>query len=565
MSKEIKDSKQNVQEVVDKEQVKEIKDINKVFEDVENNETFEERKYNNYSKNIKTKNSNLVVILLIVISSITILIAIFSTSFALFNISNTNIIDGISIKGINIGGLSKEEAKQKVEADINNQLSLDINLKYEEYETSINPAQIEFNYDIDSAIDAAYNIGRDGNIIENNYSILKTLINKKNIDLEFNYNTDNLNSLISDMDINLPNAIKQYSYYVEDGKLIITRGKEGNVIKKEELADEIIDKIQKVNQDEKNIVIPVELKSPDDIDIEKIHSEVFTEPKDAYYTTDPFTIYPHVEGVDFNMDEAKAMLQEVKDEYTINLQYTDPEITTNKIGTEAFPNLLSSFSTKYDASNKDRSTNLKLAMDKINGVVLMPGEEFSYNKVVGERTISAGYKEAKIYSNGKVIDGLGGGICQISTTLYDAVLYANLEVTSRRNHQFVTSYVKAGLDATVVYGSTDFKFKNSRSYPIKIVGEVDGGVAKIDIYGVKEETEYEVKLEPVVINYIPYTTKTIKDSSLPKGKTVVEQSGSNGVKTVTYKYLLLNGKVVSKTVLSNDTYNPMQRIIRVGS
>lgn len=565
MSKEIKDSKQNVQEVVDKEQVKEIKDINKVFEDVENNETFEERKYNNYSKNIKTKNSNLVVILLIVISSITILIAIFSTSFALFNISNTNIIDGISIKGINIGGLSKEEAKQKVEADINNQLSLDINLKYEEYETSINPAQIEFNYDIDSAIDAAYNIGRDGNIIENNYSILKTLINKKNIDLEFNYNTDNLNSLISDMDINLPNAIKQYSYYVENGKLIITRGKEGNVIKKEELADEIIDKIQKVNQDEKNIVIPVELKSPDDIDIEKIHSEVFTEPKDAYYTTDPFTIYPHVEGVDFNMDEAKAMLQEVKDEYTINLQYTDPEITTNKIGTEAFPNLLSSFSTKYDASNKDRSTNLKLAMDKINGVVLMPGEEFSYNKVVGERTISAGYKEAKIYSNGKVIDGLGGGICQISTTLYDAVLYANLEVTSRRNHQFVTSYVKAGLDATVVYGSTDFKFKNSRSYPIKIVGEVDGGVAKIDIYGVKEETEYEVKLEPVVINYIPYTTKTIKDSSLPKGKTVVEQSGSNGVKTVTYKYLLLNGKVVSKTVLSNDTYNPMQRIIRVGS
>ena len=565
MSKEIKDSKQNVQEVVDKEQVKEIKDINKVFEDVENNETFEERKYNNYSKNIKTKNSNLVVILLIVISSITILIAIFSTSFALFNISNTNIIDGISIKGINIGGLSKEEAKQKVEADINNQLSLDINLKYEEYETSINPAQIEFNYDIDTAIDAAYNIGRDGNIIENNYSILKTLINKKNIDLEFNYNTDNLNSLISDMDINLPNAIKQYSYYVEDGKLIITRGKEGNVIKKEELADEIIDKIQKVNQDEKNIVIPVELKSPDDIDIEKIHSEVFTEPKDAYYKTDPFTIYPHVEGVDFNMDEAKAMLQEVKDEYTINLQYTDPEITTNKIVTEAFPNLLSSFSTKYDASNKDRSTNLKLAMDKINGVVLMPGEEFSYNKVVGERTISAGYKEAKIYSNGKVIDGLGGGICQISTTLYDAVLYANLEVTSRRNHQFVTSYVKAGLDATVVYGSTDFKFKNSRSYPIKIVGEVDGGVAKIDIYGVKEETEYEVKLEPVVINYIPYTTKTIKDSSLPKGKTVVEQSGSNGVKTVTYKYLLLNGKVVSKTVLSNDTYNPMQRIIRVGS
>ena len=209
------------------------------------------------------------------------------------------------------------------------------------------------------------------------------------------------------MDINLPNAIKQYSYYIEDGKLIITRGKEGNVIKKEELKYEIIDKIQKESSDEKNIVIPVETKNPEDIDIEKIHNEVYTEPKDAYYTTNPFTIYPHVEGVDFNVDEAKTMLQEVKDEYTINLQYTNPQITTNKIGTEAFPNLLSSFSTKYDASNKNRSNNLKLAINKINGVVLMPGEEFSYNKVVGERTIAAGYKEAKIYSNGKVIDGLG--------------------------------------------------------------------------------------------------------------------------------------------------------------
>ena len=282
MAKEIKENKQNVQDKIDIKKEKEVKDINEVFENIENKETFEERKYNNYSKNAKTKNSNLVVILLIVISSLTILVAIFSTSFALFNISNTDIIDGISIKGIDVGGLSKEEAKQKIEADINSQLEKDINLKYEEYETSINPVQIEFSYDIDSAINVAYDIGRDGNIFENNYAIIKTLINKPNIDLEFSYNVDNLNSLISDMDINLPNAIKQYSYYVEDGKLIITRGKEGNVIKKEELAVEIIDKIQKVNQEEKNIDIPVEVKTPEDINIEKIHNEVYTEPKDAY-------------------------------------------------------------------------------------------------------------------------------------------------------------------------------------------------------------------------------------------------------------------------------------------
>ncbi len=123
--------------------------------------------------------------------------------------------------------------------------------------------------------------------------------------------------------------------------------------------------------------------------------------------------------------------------------------------------MLGSFTTKYDGTNTARTTNLKLAASKINETILSPGEEFSYNAIVGERTIAAGYKEAKVYSNGQVVDGLGGGICQISTTLFNAALYANLEITEIHNHQFVPSYVGAGRDATVVYGSKDFKFKNS--------------------------------------------------------------------------------------------------------
>ena len=138
------------------------------------------------------------------------------------------------------------------------------------------------------------------------------------------------------------------------------------------------------------------------------------------------------------------------------------------IGTEAFPDLLSTFSTKYAASNKNRTTNLILASNKINGTVLMPGEVFSYNKVVGKRTIAAGYKEAPIYVSGRVEDGLGGGICQITSTLYNAVVFANLEIVERSNHQFVPSYVGASRDATVVYGALDFKFKNNTDYTIII-------------------------------------------------------------------------------------------------
>ena len=227
--------------------------------------------------------------------------------------------------------------------------------------------------------------------------------------------------------------------------------------------------------------------------------------------------------------------------------------------------MISTFSTKYNAGNADRTTNLRLAANKINGTVLLPNEEFSYNAVVGERTINAGYKMAATYSNGTVVDGLGGGICQISSTLYDAVVMANLKITTRRNHQFVTSYVPAGKDATVVWGSQDFKFVNSRKYPVRITASVQGGVATVQVWGIKEDVEYDISIETKKIATIPPVTETIQDASLPAGQQKVVQAGSNGSKVEAYKVTKLNGQIVSTTLLSRDTYNAMKRIVRVGT
>ena len=313
--------------------------------------------------------------------------------------------------------------------------------------------------------------------------------------------------------------------------------------------------------------IPVINKEPDPIDIDKIHSEIYTEAKDAYYTKDPFTVYPEVEGVDFNVEEAKAIIAaEVKEEYVIPLIITKPNVTINQIGTEAFPDQLSTFTTRYDASDRDRTTNLVLACQKINGKVIMPGETFSYNDTLGPRTYAAGYKNAKIYENGQVVDGIGGGICQISSTLYNAALMSDMEIVERRNHQFVTSYVKEGRDATVVYGLTDFKFKNTRTYPVKIVASASGGIATVSIFGIKEaDREYTYSFNTEVISTIPYTTKYVEDSSLAPGQEVVKQKGANGVVTQTYMTKMLNGKIVSTELLSKDTYSAMQRIINRGT
>ena len=412
--------------------------------------------------------------------------------FTAYNLLNQNIAYGVSIKGVDVSNLSRSDARYQLDNYITANMPTEIKLKHGDFETTLSLEQLGVEFDTKSVVDSAYRIGREGNIFTDNYNVLSTMFNKVNLEPEGNVvDTDATISSIK-------NALSDFSI---------------------------------INNP---IEITVKSQSPASIDIEKIHNEIYKEPVDAYYTQDPFTIYPSENGLDFNIsiDEAKNIIGDgTEAEYTIPLKVLYPSVTTNMIGTEAFPDLLSSYSTKYAASNRDRTTNLILAANKINGTVLMPGETFSYNKVVGARTIAAGYKEAPIYVNGEVVDGLGGGICQITSTLYNAVVYANLEVTERSNHQFVPSYVTASRDATVVYGAIDFQFKNNRNYPIKIVCSVSGGIAQFQIFGLKQDDDYEVQI-------VSYET----------GRT------STAIYSEAYKILKRDGKEVSRELMSKDTY-----------
>ena len=335
------------------------------------------------------------------------------------------------------------------------------------------------------------------------------------------------------IEANLPDQLQQFAYYVEDDELIITNGVNGAGIEYDELKKSIIAAIQDISYSRSYIQIPTYTKYPEPINVDAVHDDVYRQVEDAYFTTEPYAVFPDVTGIDFDVDKMKSMIEEnpEQEEYVIELNYTEPNITINDLGKEAFPDLLASFSTKYVTSNKDRTTNLRLAASKIDGTVVMPGEIFSYNKVVGKRTIAAGYKEAAIYQDGGVTSGLGGGICQISTTLYNAAIQANMEIEERRNHMFVPSYSEAGKDATVVWGSTDFKFKNRRNYPIKIEASVSGGIAQINIYGLKNDDDYDLSIY----------TKTIKSTST----TLVVES---------YRAYRVNGEIVKMDKLYTDTY-----------
>ncbi|MBR3614841.1 MAG: VanW family protein [Clostridia bacterium] len=551
----------NIQEVNNKELIKSnLNVIAKVEEPPE------------YIKEMIKKRKRIRSLFITIVLSIVSIIAI-STSFAILNMNSSKIISGITIKNIDVSNMSKQDAINKLTEAMNKELIAEINLEYgNDYRATLKPEQIEFAYKVEEAIDNAYSIGRQGNILIDNYTIIYTLFAGKNIEIKYTYNEELLNQFVGDLNAKLPGLVVEPTYYIEENQLFVNKGTNGIRISENRLKEKIIQSIlarratiltDGFNQ---TLEIPIEEAEASAINMKAIHEEIYRKPQNAYYEKEPYKIYPDVDGVDLaiSVEEAQnIILEEDKQEYIFDLKITKAEKTLDDLGTEAFPYLISQFSTKYDASNRNRSTNLQIAAEKINGKVLMPGEEFSFNKIVGKRTVEEGYKDAAIYADGGVVDGLAGGICQISSTLYNSVLLANLQIAERRNHSFTTSYSPAGRDATVVWGKTDFRFINSRSYPIKIEATVKNGIAEFKLYGMQEEVEYEVRILPVRTQSIPYTTTYEQDATLIPGQQIIKQSGHAGCKVTTYKELRLNGEVISKEPISNDTYQPMRTIIRV--
>lgn len=522
------------------------------------------------SKEISHKKRKKVILCTVIpISILIVLLLLLSTIFALININNNKIMNGVFIQGIDVSNLTVEEAKQKVSSIVKEHMTSQILVKHLDFEGIFPPEQFGAYLDVNSTVEFAYSLGRNGNIFENNYAILNLMLKNKDISVDVKYDDALLASIIGELNNLLPDKVVNSDYYInDDTNLIITPGRDGTMVDVTAFKAKIQTLLNDLSNTEPTMEIPTTIVKADGIDIDDIYKNVYKVPVDAYYKTDPYVVYPSSNGIDFaiSIDEAKNMIATYQEEYTIPLKVLYPNVTTNQIGDEAFPDKLSSFSTSYKTSGSYRSTNVALAAQKIDGIVLMPGEIFSFNQTVGERTKSAGFKEATAYSGGKVVQEVGGGICQVSSTLYNAVLYSNLEIVERTNHGFEPSYVKPGLDATVSWGGPDFKFKNNRDYPIRIITDTSGKILKIYIYGLKKDTDYKVVLDSKYVASVPYKTIYQKDSSLKSGQSKVIQSGSNGCKTVAYKYLYdSNGTLVSSECLSRDTYNPHNKIIAVGN
>lgn len=228
---------------------------------------------------------------------------------------------------------------------------------------------------------------------------------------------------------------------------------------------------------------------------------------------------------------------------------------------------LSTYTTTFKSSSNERAANVELSANSINGTILMPGESFSFNKIVGPRTRERGYRDAAIIVGNQYESGLGGGICQTSSTLHQAVIRAGIIPSQRRNHSLPTSYMPLGFDAAVAWGSLDYVFKNPYNFPILIDVSSTNRTLTISIYGDVTAVDKSYSLSVENHQSVPFTTKTINDNTIPKGKQVVEKNGSNGTKVKVYLVIKdkYTGAQLDKKFLWNDYYVPQQKIVRVGT
>ena len=361
----------------------------------------------------------------------------------------------------------------------------------------------------------------------------------------------------------------EWSYAREGDKLLVKNGVTGIIADKEAARLEIISKLDKmVNMLDNPVNIKTEEVHPEKVDIDKIQKQITKKVQNAEYISDTGDLIEQIIGIEIeDVDQAKKLANSITEEgmqFSIPLLITMPEITTENVLGELFRDKLSTYTTYFNVNEVERTENVRLAAEFIDDVILMPGQEFSYNNIVGERSTERGFKTAKVYQQGQVVDGLGGGICQVSSTLYNAVVMADLEVLERKNHSLSVSYVKLGRDATVVYGSIDFRFKNSRQYPIKISSKISGGTLTIEIYGYNTNKTRLVDIETEVIEVLPFKEQEIQDATMPVGTSKITTTGHKGYKVKSYRVTTENGEVVERKFIATDIYSPVAQVKRVG-
>ncbi len=474
--------------------------------------------------------------------------------YAMRYVNYDKILPNVYVAGIDVGGMTKEEAKVAIETGQSATEQQSINVNLPDQTLTFTPAQDTVLIDVDQAVDAAYSYGRNStNPFAMSRAIKAAQRRRNDIDISTAVQVDTtyIRNLIDTTAAEISTDMTESTVKADEDthSITVTIGTPGKKLDTDTLYNLVSTAF--ASGDYSDIDFDYTMTYPATVALDRLYEQMTTEPKDAEYDPDTGEVNEAVCGYTpaTALDEANQELAMASsgDTLTFTFNKTEPSITKEQLEAVLFRDTLYSFGSVYDASASGRTTNLRLACQAIDGTVLQPGETFSFNDVVGERTAEKGYQEGVIYVSGSSEPALGGGICQVASTIYYCAMYADLEIVHREPHMFFVTYVPGGLDATVYWGSIDFQFKNSTSYPLRIDAEVSGGKVNIALVGT-DENNYTVKIDTERIATEPYQTITKEGSGS-------YQSGYTGYTYVITRYVYDSDGNLIRTDSTEDLDN----------
>lgn len=424
-------------------------------------------------------------------------------SFLLVKPDDDKICNGVYIDSLNISGMTEEQAQEAVDAYIAKLGERTLEIQVNDETVTSTLSAIGYTCAPNDFVQQALAQGKSGNIIADYARIREIEENPVRYELAFTYSEKKLKKFVSRTSDENCEKAKDSKIKMKNGRLIYTEAKEGLTID----VNETINRIKN------------SLKEQEDSAVVTVQAVVIFEA-------------PKV---------TKEEAQRCKDK-------------------------LGSFSTTFNAGNVSRTKNVANAARLVNGNVIYPGETFSVHDAISPLTEENGYYAAASYNNGQVVDSIGGGVCQVSTTLYNAVLRAELEIVERSPHSMLVSYVEPSMDAAIAGDYKDFKFRNNTDVPIYIEGGTYAGTIFFRVYG--EETRSSdrvVEFKSETIETIePGEDKVTYDKSLPASYMAVTQEAHQGCRAVLWKYVTENGKT-EKIQINSSTYNAEPRYVVKGS
>ena len=494
------------------------------------------------------------------------LIAIIATSIYLANGGNNKVLpENVTIAGVDVGGMSKSEAISAVRiATYNTYTKKDMVVTVLNESITISPSVSGADLDVVKAVEYAFKNSKSGKTLDiTKYLSLDTAA----IRISLNEIGSKFSSLYTDTTYKVTGEMPSLKPGTTEDScktLIITKGTPEHNLDLEVLYNQIIDaynsNIFAVNGECK-------VREPNPLDLNAILAEHYVAPVSAEIGSD-YQVQTESYGYGFDVQEAATKLANADYGDVIEIKFfrISPDVGSGDISSNMYKDELGKYIATDDESDENRNTNLRLACQAINGLIILPGEAFSYNAALGERTAEKGYKPGPSYVGKDTVYTIGGGICQVSSALYYCTLIADLEIIERTSHGFMTSYMPLGMDAAVSWGTLDFIFRNNTGNPIKIEAIADGGTVTVRLLGT-DEKDYSVRLEYETLSETPYSIlyEDHTASGYLPGDYVVTPYIGYEVNTYSNKYDKTTNQLISRDLVNYTKYSSRDAVICTSS